>query len=131
MRAPPESQIEDLAAVDVAVAGDHGVAEEGAVGQAEIGGAVGDETVDFGERAIVHQRVQPLPGGHLAPLVLLVDATLTASQRRLVLQPEQVFQTRVGHGFFWCGQFRPPWTMQRIRSAVRQTRAALHGVFGG
>ena len=42
-----------------------------------------DETVDFGERAGIHQEFEPLPGRFLAPLMLLVDPALSAAQRSL------------------------------------------------
>ena len=60
---------------------------------------MGDETVNFLKRARVHQQLQPLPGGFLAALVLLVDATLPSAQSGLLFQLMQPFQAGVGGQF--------------------------------
>ena len=70
---------EDLAALHLPVAGDHGVAQNLAVGQAEVGGPVGDEGVKFLECPFVHEQVQALAGGELSPAVLLVYPVLAAA----------------------------------------------------
>ena len=64
---------EDLAAVDRAVAGDHGVAPRTALGHVEVGGAVPDESVEFLERAGVEQDIEAFAGGQLAFGVVLLD----------------------------------------------------------
>src|SRR5690606_10924455 len=63
----------DRAAVDGAVARDDAVAV-GAVGvEAEVGGAVPGELVQFDEGPLVEQEVDPLTGRQLALGVLLLD----------------------------------------------------------
>ena len=62
----------DRAAVDRAVAGDHGVAPGPVAQHVEVGGAVPDERVQLLERARVEQLVDPLAGGQLALGVLLL-----------------------------------------------------------
>ena len=64
----------DQAAVDPAPPGHDAVAERLLGRHAEVGGAVGDEAVEFGEGAGIEQQVEPLAGGELALLVLLGDA---------------------------------------------------------
>ena len=64
----------DQPAVDPAVAGDHAVAGNDLLVQAEVGGAVGDEAVELDEAALVEQEVEPLARGELALLVLLRHA---------------------------------------------------------
>ena len=61
---------EDLASVDQAVAGDDAVAGNDLFGHPEIEAAMGDELVDFLERAGIEQEVDPLAGRQLAGLVL-------------------------------------------------------------
>ena len=77
----------DLPAVDGAVAGDHPVAVRAGALQPEVGGPVPGELVQLDEGALVEQQLDPLPGGLLAPRVLLLHrprATRRAPPRRPV-----------------------------------------------
>ena len=60
------------AAVDRAVAGDHRVAPGTVVQHVEVARAVADEGVQLLERARVEQLLDPLAGGQLAAVVLLL-----------------------------------------------------------
>ena len=84
----------DQPAVDGAVAADHAVAGDAALGHPEVGAAVGDQRIDLDERAGVEQQLHPLAGGQLAGGVLLVDALLAAAQAGAL---EAVLQ--LGQGF--------------------------------
>ena len=80
----------DRAAVDGAGAGDDAVAV-GAVGlDAEVVRAVPGQLVELGERALVEQQGDPLPGGQLALGVLLLDRRGRPRVHRLVPAPLQV-----------------------------------------
>ena len=59
---------------------------------AEIGAAVGDEHVEFLERAFVEQQIDTLPCGELAATVLRIDPCLTAAQTRIFAAPLQLFE---------------------------------------
>ena len=65
---------EDRAAVDGAVAGDHAVAQDLVVAEAEVGRAVGDQLVELDEAVGVAEQRHPLARGQLAGLVLARDA---------------------------------------------------------
>src|SRR5690606_32310318 len=69
----------DEPAVDRAPAGDDAVAQILLLVEAECRRAVGNETVEFDEAALVQQQVQPLAGRQLAPLVLCPDPRLTTT----------------------------------------------------
>ena len=84
------------AAVDGAVAGDHPVAVGPVVLQAEHGGAVPGELVELDEGALVQQHGDPLPGGLLAPGVLLGHRPLRAGVHRLVVAGLQLGQLAGG-----------------------------------
>ena len=73
---------EDLAAVDVAPAGDHAVGV-GPLG--DVGVAVPGEHVELVEAAFVEQVLDPLPGEHLAPVVLALDRPVRARLPGLLL----------------------------------------------
>src|SRR5262249_34952017 len=70
------------AAVDRAPAGDDAIAGNPALLHAELGRAVLDEHVELLERAFVHQQLETLARGQLAPLVLRFDARVTAAGAR-------------------------------------------------
>ena len=70
----------DLAAVDLAPAGDDAVSENLLPIHVEVGAAVGDEAVGLDERARVAEQLDALAGGELAGLVLLVDARSSATE---------------------------------------------------
>ena len=89
---------EDLASVDGAVAGDDGVAEEGAAGESEVGGAVGYEAVDFVEGAVVHQEGESFAGGEFAAGVLLCDAAGAAAEAGLFLELAELGEVGVEGG---------------------------------
>ena len=74
----------DHAAVDRAPAGDDAVARRAFRLHPEIRRAMGDEHVEFLERAIVQQKLDPLPRGQLSARVLGVDPPLAAPQTRLL-----------------------------------------------
>ena len=86
----------DQPPVDPAVAGDDAVAEVLLLGQAEIGGAVGDEAVQLDEAALIEQQVEPLPRGELALLVLLGDAGRPAALLGLGLAMMEVVEELAG-----------------------------------
>ena len=90
----------DQPAVDPARAGDHAVAGDDLLIEAEVGGAVGDEAVELDEAALVEQQVEPLAGGELALLVLLRHAggspALLGEGLAVVQLIEQL--SGVGHG---------------------------------
>ena len=69
----------NLAALHPAAAGDHGIAEDFAVSQAEIGRAVGNKGIDFLKGAVVHQAGQAFPGSQLAAAALLFNALRPAA----------------------------------------------------
>ncbi len=71
---------EHLPAVDVAVAGDDGVAGERLVRHPEVGRPVLDEGVDLVEGPVVDEEVDALARGHLALLVLGLDTCLAAAE---------------------------------------------------
>ena len=95
---------EYLAPVDIAVSSYHRITEDSAVGEAEIGGSVGDETVDFLESAFVHQDSEAFAGSEFAALVLLVDTALATAQSGLFTKPDQVVQVLIGDLFVIGGQ---------------------------
>src|SRR5437879_11337067 len=66
-------------AVDVAVAGDHAIAEDLLLAQA----AAGDEHASFLEGARVEEEIDPLTSGQLALFVLFVDAFGSATEQGL------------------------------------------------
>ena len=80
-----------LAAVDGAVAGHDAVAEVGLLLHVEVGAAVGDEHVEFLERAFVEQQCDALAGRQLALFVLFVDAFLAAAHAGFATLVEQLF----------------------------------------
>ena len=83
---------EDAAAVDLAVAGDDGVAEEVLLVHAELGRAVDHQLVELLERARVEEDVDALAGGQLAALVLRFDALQAAAEASLILHLEESFE---------------------------------------
>ena len=83
---------EDGAAVDLAVAGDHGVAPGPVLVHLEVGGAVTDEGVELLEGARVEQLLDPLAGGHLALGVLLLDRRVGGRVDRRVAQLAQIVE---------------------------------------
>ena len=91
---------ENLAALHLAVAGDHRVAQHLAVGHAEVGGPVGDKGIQFFERPLVHEQVQPLAGGQFTPAVLLVNPVLPAAFMCLLAHGVQGFNLFVDLPFF-------------------------------
>ena len=102
-----------VAAVDGAVAGDDAVAEGPLLIEAEVGAAVSGQRVEFDERALVEQRVDPLARGQLALGVDLLDGGLADRMQRLLGTPAQIRQLAgggvdvdgvLGGGF--CGVFR-------------------------
>jgi hypothetical protein len=70
------------AAVDRAPAGDHAVARRPVGFHAEIGAAMGDEHVEFLERAFVEQKLDPFARCQLALGMLGLDAALAAAGAR-------------------------------------------------
>ena len=71
---------EDPAAVDRAVAGDDAVAGRALAVHPEVVRAVHRERVGLDERALVHQQVEPLAGGELAAVVLLLRRVAAAGR---------------------------------------------------
>src|SRR5690606_2238018 len=59
----------DQPPVDAAPPRDHPIAGDLLLGEAEVGGAMGDETVELDEAALVEQEVESFTGGELALLV--------------------------------------------------------------
>src|ERR1022692_1410243 len=57
---------------------------------AEVGGAMAGQLVELGERARVAQQLDPLPGGQLAPVVLLGHGLLGSGVHGFVSSPLQV-----------------------------------------
>ena len=70
----------DAATVDLAETGDHAVAREALLVEAEGGQIVRRQRAELLERAFVKQQRQTLTRRHLAARVLLVDALLTAAE---------------------------------------------------
>ena len=69
--------------VDAAVPAHDAVAGHDLIGHAEVAAAVGDELVDFLERAGVEQQVDALARGKLARLALAAQPFFTAARARL------------------------------------------------
>ena len=82
----------DEAAVDLAVAGDHAVAENLPLLHTEVGAAMGLELVDLDERAGVEQGMDTLASRQLAGLVLLLDPLLAAAELGLVAAARELLQ---------------------------------------
>ena len=85
--------------VDAAVARHHAVAQIALVGEPEIRRAMRHEAVELHEAARVEQHLEPLPRGHLALVVLGLDALFAAAQLgfgALLLEQLQLFTH--GHG---------------------------------
>ncbi len=85
---------EDEPAVDLAVAGDHAIAEVPLLLEAEVARAMGHEGVELHEAVGVQQQIEALSGGELALLVLLVDAGLAAAEARLGAQLVETLDLR-------------------------------------
>ncbi len=81
---------EDRAAVDLAVAGDDGVAPGPVLLHLEVVGAVADEGVELLEGAGIEQLLDPLAGGQLALRVLLLDRGLGGGVDRGLAELAQV-----------------------------------------
>ena len=64
----------DQASVDGAVAGDHAIARNLAIGQAEVIAVMGDEDVHFAEAAFVEQQLETFTRRHLALRMLPRDS---------------------------------------------------------
>ena len=62
------------------MAGDNAVARHNLVLHAEIAAAMRDQLVDFFERAVIEQEVDPLAGGELAAVVLALLSVGAAAQ---------------------------------------------------
>ena len=77
-------------AVDPSVAADDAVARHDLLGHAEVGAAVGDELVDFFERAGVEQQVDALARGQLAGVALAAETILAPAQLGAPLEIGQV-----------------------------------------
>jgi hypothetical protein len=88
---------EDLPTVDGPPAGDDAVAV-GTVRQGILGAMAGQH-VELVERSLVEEVLDPLPGKHLAPLVLTVDRPLGARRDRLLTSLVQVLDP-FPHGMF-------------------------------
>ena len=86
---------ENLPSINVAVSGHYRITQEPLPLQPEVRRPVRDEPVYFCERAGVHQEFQPLSGRFLAALVLLVDSALSAAQRGLLAELQQVLKLAV------------------------------------
>ncbi len=81
----------DHAAVDGPVAGDHPVAR-GLLGlHAEEIGPVFDEEAGLHEALVVQECLDPLPGRHLAPLVLALDGCRPPASGQALLDLDQFF----------------------------------------
>ena len=78
-------EAEDLAALDLAVAGDHAVAEYLLLLHPEVGAAVRHELVDLDEAAGVEEQLDALARRQLAGGVLALDAGGAAAQHRLLV----------------------------------------------
>src|SRR5262249_28978298 len=76
----------DLAAVDVAVAGDHAVAGDLGLAHPEVEAAMRAQLVELDERAGIEEQLDPLARGELALAVLLFDALGTAARFRALVQ---------------------------------------------
>src|ERR1017187_4284554 len=72
--------------MDRPVAGDHAVAEDLVLRQAEVGGAVGDELIDLDEAARIAAEHHPLARGQLSRIVLALGPRRAARLGRLPLQ---------------------------------------------
>ena len=89
----------DQAPVDGPVSRHDPVAEDLLLLQSELHGAVGHETVQLDEGALVQQELQPFPGRKLPLLVLGLQSRLAASELGLPLKLLQALQFLVhGHG---------------------------------
>ena len=87
----------DHAAVDGAPAGDHTIAGDAVLVRPKIGVAMFDEHVELLKTVFVEQKLQPLPRGQLAALVLRVDPGLAAA-KLCARAPFSQFCNNVGHG---------------------------------
>ncbi len=89
----------DQTALDGAPTGDHAVAQELFLFDAKAHGAMGDEHIQFAERARVQKQLQALAGGQLALGMLSINAPLSTTQLGLLPQLAQVFDFWVNwHG---------------------------------
>ena len=82
------------------MAGDDAVAGIDLVGEAEIAGAVGDETIEFDKTAGIEQEVEAFAGGELALPVLRGHPRLAPALFRECLTMVKFFEqlSRVWHG---------------------------------
>src|SRR5579871_5706548 len=78
--------------INLAIAGDDAIAGNLLVGEAEVGGAMGGEHVQFLKSARVEQQIEPLTRGEFALFVLRLDTFLAATQQRLFAQLMQFFE---------------------------------------
>ncbi len=84
------------APIDPAVAGDDAVARILLLGEAELGGPVGDEAVQLDEAPLIEQQIEPLPRGELSLLVLLGDAGGAATLLGLGLAMMEIVEEIAG-----------------------------------
>ncbi len=89
----------DETAVNPTPPGDHAIAERSVLGHAEVGGAVGDESIQLDERTGVEEEVEAFARSELPLLVLLRDPRGAATLFGQGLAVSQVLESGrvVGH----------------------------------
>ena len=92
---------EHLATVDRAPSGHDGIAERPLVLDPEPVRPMADEHVGLDERVLVQEPLDALPGGELAPVVLLLDGLLATRQRRFFPERLQLAEPLLDHP--WLG----------------------------
>src|SRR5262249_30267256 len=88
---------EHLTAVDQTVARDHAVARNDLALHAEVAAAVGDQLVDFLERARIEEELDALARGQLSRGVLPLEPFPAAAELGATLQIGEGVE-RIGHG---------------------------------
>src|SRR5207249_1191450 len=84
--------------VDLAVPGDHGIAEVMLLIEAELSGSMYDQLIEFFEGTRIQQQVEAFPGCEFSSFVLGFNAFQAAAQARLILHLQQLLETLVdGH----------------------------------
>ena len=85
--------------MDAAVAADHAVAGDDLLLHAEVAAPVGDELVDFLERAGIEKQIDSLPRRELARLVLPPQPILAAAELRAALEILEMSEMLVRQAF--------------------------------
>ena len=121
------------ASADRAPAGDHAVAQNLLVGQAEFVAPMGDEAVQLDERLLVEEEVQPLPGRELAAPALRLEPGFAPAQDRLAPERLQTLQGSPAHrgsGLVGPGRGNPSRRARQRRTASKGHSVGRNSVGG-